>query len=729
MIPPVALRLALLLCLVCGVSGTARAQVGGCAIAGLRPGPVGPKRLITAEDLVRLRDIGLSGSPDDPLALSPDGKTVAFQLRRADPKTNSYCTAIYALSLGRGHRLTQLDAGGDILFDHAFVNGGVLVRPVGAPADVVPAWSPDGRWVAYLRRDNDVTQLWRARTDGGGANAVTHSPIDIEAFAWSADGHYLVVATRPGLAAAAQAIRLEANTGYHFDDRVFPLQGAAPFAIDHEARRFDRIDPETGRPSAASKDDRHLVEPDPDPAAPGNASASARAPGGANATAFTRPTNPAKIFAGDSLYRDHRDGSPVSCLAVACRGRFVGLWWDHAGSTLYFMKREGFAANRLALYRWSASSRTPMNILSTNHLLTGCHVGVSTLICAEEAATQTRRIVSVALTSGAITPLFDPNPEMTHILFGPTRRLFWRTATGVEGYGDLALPPHYRKGTRLPLVVVQYESRGFLRGGTGDEYPIHLFAAAGFAVLSVQRPPPAGLLSPAATYQQAERAGLVDFADRRLVLASLEAGVAQLVEDGIADPHRIGLTGLSNGAITVQFALLHSHMFKAVAMSDCCEDLDSQAQGGVPVSRYFQSVGAPDPGDSRNPYWTDMSLSQNSDRISVPILIQTSDREFRDALLPVMALKARAKPVDLYVFEDEYHNKLHPEHRLAVYHRNLDWFNFWLRGTSSGLVATPADYARWSDWRTAQDRSTPPTGTTQGSRGTAPFPGPGFGLQ
>src|SRR3546814_4567827 len=39
-----------------------------------------------------------------------------------------------------------------------------------------------------------------------------------------------------------------------------------------------------------------------------------------------------------------------------------------------------------------------------------------------------------------------------------------------------------------PLVVVQYDTRGFLRGGTGDEYPIQALAASGFAVLSVSRP-------------------------------------------------------------------------------------------------------------------------------------------------------------------------------------------------------------------------------------------------
>src|SRR3546814_6394500 len=52
-------------------------------------------RPITPVDLVRLRDIGVPDSTffnmPSPLALSPDGREVAFVLSQADPVTNSYC--------------------------------------------------------------------------------------------------------------------------------------------------------------------------------------------------------------------------------------------------------------------------------------------------------------------------------------------------------------------------------------------------------------------------------------------------------------------------------------------------------------------------------------------------------------------------------------------------------------------------------------------------------------
>ncbi|QCI78814.1 hypothetical protein E6W36_01890 [Hankyongella ginsenosidimutans] len=66
----------------------------------------------------------------------------------------------------------------------------------GFPAAVTPLWSPDGRWLAYLRRDNGVTQIWRARADGTGAAPITRSAVDILAIAWTPDGK-LAFTSRP----------------------------------------------------------------------------------------------------------------------------------------------------------------------------------------------------------------------------------------------------------------------------------------------------------------------------------------------------------------------------------------------------------------------------------------------------------------------------------------------------------------------------------------------------
>src|SRR3546814_6203526 len=89
------------------------------------------------------------------------------------------------------------------------------------------------------------------------------------------------------------------------------------------------------------------------------------------------------------------------------------------------------------------------------------------------------------------TTLFrsDPNPEFASLRLGTVERLTWRNNLGLPAWGDLVLPPDRTPGEKLPLIIVQYHSDGFLRGGTGDEYPIFPLAARGFAVLSIENPP------------------------------------------------------------------------------------------------------------------------------------------------------------------------------------------------------------------------------------------------
>jgi len=51
-----------------------------------------------------------------------------------------------------------------------------------------------------------------------------------------------------------------------------------------------------------------------------------------------------------------------------------------------------------------------------------------------------------------------------------------------------------------------------------------------------------------------------------------------------------------------------------------------------------------------------------------------------------------------------------PEHRLAIYNRNLDWFRFWLQDYEDPDPAKTEQYARWRQFR-AKQRATGETST------------------
>lgn len=97
-------------------------------------------RALVPLDLVRLRDIG----PVDPtqqygglFTVSPDGGRAAFQLRRGDPTTNSFCLAMLVVELRPRGKIQVVDRGGDFLL-RRFDSRGKADFPVGVADAVTP---------------------------------------------------------------------------------------------------------------------------------------------------------------------------------------------------------------------------------------------------------------------------------------------------------------------------------------------------------------------------------------------------------------------------------------------------------------------------------------------------------------------------------------------------------------------------------------------------------------
>ncbi|RYG77863.1 MAG: Atxe2 family lasso peptide isopeptidase, partial [Alphaproteobacteria bacterium] len=338
----------------------------------------------------------------------------------------------------------------------------------------------------------------------------------------------------------------------------------------------------------------------------------------------------------------------------------------------------------------------------TQDALVGCQMIADELICLREGAAQPRRLVAITPKSGEQRVIHDPNPQFAGLRLGAVQRLRFKNAFGVESYADLVLPPGHKQGDKHPLVVVQYVSQGFLRGGTDDEVPVQVLAAKGFAVLSFQRPElPARALG-AKTAAEYEKASRKDWIDRRSVQSSLEMSVALAVATGTVDRDRMGISGFSDGTSTTQWALINSSLFKVAAMGACCEDMYAYIlQAGIEFEELTRSLGYHLLDDGAEEWWAPLSLISNVDRIDAPILVQTGDSEYTIGLDTAAVFRRRGKPYELIVLEDEGHFKWQPAHRLAIYERSVEWFEFWLMHRMSCSAGKSAQYARWKAMRGA----------------------------
>lgn len=664
-------------------AGATQAQASTVCKTGLLPPEraTGPMRGISPDDLVRLRDIGsVNGYPEreSPLAVSPGGHYAAFQVRRADPVANDYCLGMVVLEIKPASRPKLVDVGGEMIRITA-ANRNLQNFSSGEPKTIVPQWSPDARWIAYLRRDSGLTQVWRARVDGSRAEAVTHSHIDVTSFAWSRDGSAIVFTTQPELADKLARIEQEGRRGFVYDKQFWPVASARPFPRGPIATTTFAIELATGSVRVATKSEQALVAAAPKSASPANAISATTTPDNGR-VAWTAPLRP-EMYASPAGVHVRIDGVEQICEYELCKGSIPKLWWMKNQSTLLYLRYEGAAGrDELGLYRWSPGGRLPpTRLLQTKDMLVGCVPAAEKLLCGRETSAHPRRLVLIDPDTGRQQEIYDPNPEFGFLKLGTAQRLVWRNGFGAQTFGDLVLPSTHRAGDRHPLIIVQYRSRGFLRGGMGDEYPIFVLAEKGFAVLSIDRPADFADRLPLADVDSHTRANVADWADRKNVVSSVNSGIELLDKMGVIDTKRIGLTGMSDGASTAQFALVNSQRFAAAAVSSCCEDPSlSFSSIGQAYRDDLLRWGYPRLRDDKERFWSQFSLAMNADKIQAPILMQLSDDEFRFSLEAFEELRSRAKPVDLIVYPDEHHVKWQPAHRLSVYETAVQWFEFWL---------------------------------------------------
>jgi dipeptidyl aminopeptidase/acylaminoacyl peptidase len=669
------------------------------------PGPQesDAKRPLVPADLVRLRDIG-PVDPDsfaEPLfTISPDGSSAAFQLRQADAQRNSYCLAMVIVDLSGSAPPRIVDEGRDpILWTSDF--RGTADFPSGLMRVVTPRWSRDGRWIAFLKRSGGTTQVWCAFADGGGSAPLTHSDADVVDFRVGPDGSSIVYATRPGIERQTAENEKDGLNGWHYDDRFVPWVSKRPMPRAPVERHIEVLDVGTGAVRAPRPEEAALVAVDhqlialageaPVLGGTGLEIGGTTLSGGAQAGTFR-----ARLA----------NGSSATCRAPACEGA-TDPWWMPGKRHVRFFRREGWGQASTAIYDWNVGNGAVRRLHVTDDVLSSCIPADRTLICLADSSLEPRRLVRLDPVSGKRQTLFDPNPEFAGLTLGRAERMHWRNDLGVETVGDLVLPVGYREGRKYPLVVVQYDTRGFLRGGTDDEYPIQAFASRGYAVLSFSSPHfPAERLG-ARNFEQAGRVELEDFAGRRNIQSSLEKGVRILVDRGIADPKRIGITGLSDGSTTVEWELNHSSMFSAAAMSSCCWDPTFLSRLGPSAARHFLAEGYPGILERGDPFWKDMALEVNARRITAPILINASEEEFFAALETYTALREAGVSIDMFIYPGEYHARWQPAHRLATYRRSLDWFDYWLRGVRSNDPDRQGELREWDRLRSESGHGRP----------------------
>ena len=701
---------------------------GAIAIFALCAAPVlaSEKAPVSVSDLAQLRDIG-GGAHLADISVSPDGKWLAFQLQEPDLDNNTFKTTWMAAPADGKKKPRIIADGGEVILDPQFelpING---ARPA-----VRAKWSPDSASFAYVVSRDGRRQIWISRPERRGQQQLTQNAGHVTDFFWSQDGDKLYFETTRDPDAVRLELEAEGERGFLVDDRTRVLRGARPdqqfcsrtlnspefkslmrscepalWVYDLRSRKERRINEDeakalTGGRRLALFGTLGDAPPETPAAIEGRDVRHLKKPLDRDRYAWLENRDP-ETYVGFptpvTLHALLESGEIRSCAETACQmwdlSHFPWVSWDEDGEEILFTHREGHARSRTALYAWNPDTQRLRTILQTEDHLEGCKRAGDRLVCLHESWTTPRKIVSVALDSGRLKTLYDPNPNFAARAYPRIEKLEWKDVFGLETYGHLVYPVDYDPGRSYPMVIVTYRSRGFLRGGVGNEYPIYPFAAAGFFVLSHDMP---GDLYGMA--KSADPTGYLrkDFYLQRAALSSQEAIVAKLVERGLVDKRRVAITGLSQGAMQTVHGLINSDAFAAGVASSSSHNATSYY---LMSGKQRQSFGAWLEGDPDEPgsHWNRYSAGYNADKVDEPLLINVADDELLIGIEDYVRLKDAGKPFEMYVFPDEHHIKWRPLHRLNIYRRNIQWLKFWLKGEEESDPVSPGQYARWRRMR------------------------------
>ncbi|WP_238345751.1 Atxe2 family lasso peptide isopeptidase [Luteimonas saliphila] len=647
--------------------------------------------------------------------VSPDGSMVTFRTEQASIEHNRYEANWYVQSLDGALPPRRVASGGVPLFSSA-----------GLPLPAHAAWSPDGRWIYFRAMVDGKIDVWRAATDGSGAEPVTLDPADVQGFLLGVDGQvlkYSVGATREEVTAAELA---EYDQGIHIDeltpfgqnlfrsgytegrlatqrlgnwwDRV-PLRADVPDrwrAVDLTTWTNRELDPSDvpPKPLVASDLTERLGEE------PWKLSPDIH---GGRIAVLTRVGNRAnfrdKPYAELAMLPSKGHHDPVRCQAELCTDKAItDIQWRPDGDEVLFTVTDPDEGLAQSIFRWNVRTGEVHPVAYSRGLISGemrwtpgiCGASSAALVCVAAEADGPPRLERIDLETGDRQVLFDPNAALARDMENTVRvrLLRWADAEGRQFTGQY-FSAHRTGAAPAPLFVNYYRCLGFLRGGVGNEWPLAAMARNGISALCINSLPHDNNAS--ARYDAGRLA--------------VESVVELLAAEGEVDRTKVGMGGLSFGAETTLWTVIHSDLITVASVATPVISHLYYLLGSIRGDTWFFSqlqrnwqLGAPDETPEQ---WQKISPAMNLDKIKAPVLMQLSEQELffsLDYAIPLI----RNRRADVYVFPHEPHQKFQPRHKFAVYQRNLDWFRFWLQGFEDNDPRKAEQYTHWRTMRSHQ---------------------------
>ena len=663
-----------------------------------------PHRPLTPDDFYNIQIVS------DP-RVSPDGKWVAYVLSTNDRDADESRSAIWMVSWD-GTQQVQ------------------LTNPVHDISS--PRWSGDGRYLSYLNTPagTDKSQIMLFDRRGGEARALTTVTDDIQGYEWSPDSKRLVLVMEQGSPPTpkkpAEAVKDTAPPGP--DASKGAAEIPKPIVIDSMHFKEDK-DGYLG-----TGHNRHLylldvrsraVEP-LTTAAEFNEDLPAWSPD-SRRIAFIRTHEKGGDADGMSdievleVPPASAPAQPTKLLRVYVPNQ-QKLAWSSDGKTLAFLqgvepKYGQYGQDRLALlgttpgatpqsltdsldrgvssYAFNQGSgnitvtidddTTAYPVLIKAHVTRKLTQGLSVVSDLNSAAGHTVVLSSndtsptevYALEGEHLRKLTRHNDAfIAQLQLGAVQDMLFKSADGTPIHGLIVKPPGFEPGRKYPTVL-------YIHGGPnlqddhslafdGYQFKRQLLAASGFVVLGVNYRGSSG------KGDAFSRAILADWGHKEV--EDLMAGVDSLVQQGIADPDRLGIGGWSYGGMLTDYTIASNTRFAAALSGAGTGNPLGMYAGDQYYIQYNKELG--DPWHNPDLYIKLGYPLLHADRIHTPTLFMGGDKDFNVPILGgeqmYLALRTLGVPAQLIVYPGQYHTLTRPSFLKDRAERMAAWYTQYL---------------------------------------------------
>lgn len=644
-------------------------------------------RVPNIDDLVNIGNVSA-------VAISPDGRWVAYEEAFTDWERDAFVTQVMVADTRSGSvvQLTRGESAGDL------------------------EWSPDSRWLTFLREVDGKAQVHAIRPDGGEAQVLSKHDASVGNHAWSPDGKTIIFTAIEGDDAVAKA-RKDAYgdfTVVHRDYRyaqLWTLTVADALVAPAKGRQRTRgttrhvqgfdVSPDGTRVAFAAARTPDLIDGGssdifvldlandqvkPVVTQPGPDSSPRWSPDGTR-LAFSSAMREPRFFHANTRVAivDATGGTPVSVTDALDEDARLFAW---TRTGLYVGAFQKTASH---LFRVDPVSRTVSRVSSPDALIlqsASFTADGRTLAFVASSATTLPEVHVTPMDTFTPRALTTRSDRLRDLTLATREVINWKSKDGEVIEGVLIKPRDFDASRKYPLLcVIHGGPTGIDRPQAIDTryYPVDLWAARGALALKVNYRGSAG-------YGQRFRqlnVGNLGVGDAWDVLSGIDA----LIAKGMVDPTRLGCMGWSQGGYISAFLTTSTTRFRAISVGAGISNWATYYYNTDITPFTIQYLGA-DPAKDAEVYRKTSPMSYVMGA-KTPTLIQHGEFDRRVPIANAYELRQgledRGVPVEMIVYKGFGHGITKPKSMRATMQHNLHWFNHHIFGDPAPDFTTPPD--------------------------------------